>query len=337
MRPVESGRYQCCGLQYDLVGEAKMSLSKVPTFSTVIGIAFVSLLSAAPALAHTGVSASAGPIGTHNDHQSNYDLTNGDVQLNHSFVDVFATKPINVDFYASSSLQNAQLKALTTMSMGQSDGGVPGGSGGYRGNTLAGFSDKFYIQSSSDTPYLWSDTSNLNFNFDVSGLGEWSELKADAAGHTGLFTFLTFEVMGENGFYSRKEWLLGDVIWNDSMANLNSDVEVVNLGNTSNVAFQFNPGENFTWFLTLQTIIDFDALEENVYASLDFSHTVTAAYQGPQDSKTYSASGLFPGTNSLAPISAVPEPATWAMMIIGFGAVGSMVRTSRRRNAFAPA
>ena len=32
--------------------------------------------------------------------------------------------------------------------------------------------------------------------------------------------------------------------------------------------------------------------------------------------------------------SAVPEPATWAMMIIGFGAVGSMVRTSRRRNGF---
>ncbi|MDO9430307.1 MAG: PEPxxWA-CTERM sorting domain-containing protein [Pseudomonadota bacterium] len=37
-----------------------------------------------------------------------------------------------------------------------------------------------------------------------------------------------------------------------------------------------------------------------------------------------------------APLSsAVPEPATWAMMIIGFGAVGSMVRTSRRRQAYA--
>ena len=35
--------------------------------------------------------------------------------------------------------------------------------------------------------------------------------------------------------------------------------------------------------------------------------------------------------------SAVPEPATWAMMIIGFGAVGSMVRSSRRRNAFSAA
>ena len=31
-------------------------------------------------------------------------------------------------------------------------------------------------------------------------------------------------------------------------------------------------------------------------------------------------------------LSAVPEPATWAMMIIGFGAAGSMVRRSRRRH-----
>ena len=35
--------------------------------------------------------------------------------------------------------------------------------------------------------------------------------------------------------------------------------------------------------------------------------------------------------------SAVPEPATWAMMIIGFGAVGSKVRTSRGRNVFGAA
>ncbi len=42
------------------------------------------------------------------------------------------------------------------------------------------------------------------------------------------------------------------------------------------------------------------------------------------------------GDGTLLPvgaISAVPEPATWAMMIVGFGAVGSMVRTTRRRNA----
>jgi len=38
-----------------------------------------------------------------------------------------------------------------------------------------------------------------------------------------------------------------------------------------------------------------------------------------------------------AATSAVPEPATWAMMIIGFGAVGTMVRSSRRREALAVA
>jgi hypothetical protein len=31
------------------------------------------------------------------------------------------------------------------------------------------------------------------------------------------------------------------------------------------------------------------------------------------------------------PISAVPEPATWAMMIIGFGSAGAMIRRNRRR------
>ncbi|MES2896962.1 MAG: PEPxxWA-CTERM sorting domain-containing protein [Pseudomonadota bacterium] len=33
--------------------------------------------------------------------------------------------------------------------------------------------------------------------------------------------------------------------------------------------------------------------------------------------------------------SGVPEPATWAMMIMGFGAVGSMARSARRRQALA--
>lgn len=46
----------------------------------------------------------------------------------------------------------------------------------------------------------------------------------------------------------------------------------------------------------------------------------------------------YSGVQTIASISsAVPEPATWATMIIGFGAVGSLVRTSRRRNAFSAA
>jgi len=41
--------------------------------------------------------------------------------------------------------------------------------------------------------------------------------------------------------------------------------------------------------------------------------------------------GAFGGSLAFAPaVSAVPEPATWAMMIIGFGAVGVAMRRRRR-------
>ena len=33
--------------------------------------------------------------------------------------------------------------------------------------------------------------------------------------------------------------------------------------------------------------------------------------------------------------NAVPEPATWAMMIVGFGAIGSTLRSARRRAVLA--
>ncbi len=39
--------------------------------------------------------------------------------------------------------------------------------------------------------------------------------------------------------------------------------------------------------------------------------------------------------NAVQLMTAVPEPATWAMMIIGFGAVGSVVRRRRRTQVFA--
>ena len=39
--------------------------------------------------------------------------------------------------------------------------------------------------------------------------------------------------------------------------------------------------------------------------------------------------GSYSGTVSFVP-TAVPEPATWAMMIVGFGAAGAMVRNRRK-------
>lgn len=40
----------------------------------------------------------------------------------------------------------------------------------------------------------------------------------------------------------------------------------------------------------------------------------------------FNAQAAIPSVNATTP---VPEPATWAMMLIGFGAVGSMLRTRR--------
>jgi hypothetical protein len=40
-----------------------------------------------------------------------------------------------------------------------------------------------------------------------------------------------------------------------------------------------------------------------------------------------------PGPPEVPPTSAVPEPATWAMMIIGFFGLGASIRSNRARAA----
>ncbi|MBS0333573.1 MAG: PEPxxWA-CTERM sorting domain-containing protein [Proteobacteria bacterium] len=72
----------------------------------------------------------------------------------------------------------------------------------------------------------------------------------------------------------------------------------------------------------------------DAYGLADFSHTVIASYDGPQGATTLSASGLFPGTLALdASPGAVPEPAAWALLIVGFGLSGAMLRRRRLARA----
>jgi PEP-CTERM motif len=40
--------------------------------------------------------------------------------------------------------------------------------------------------------------------------------------------------------------------------------------------------------------------------------------------------GHYAGTAEFTPVAAVPEPTTWAMMLLGFGAVGFSIRRKRR-------
>lgn len=54
---------------------------------------------------------------------------------------------------------------------------------------------------------------------------------------------------------------------------------------------------------------------------------------GPQSlvvSGTSGGNGAFAGTIAFSPIVGVPEPASWALMIMGFGGLGSVLRTRKR-------
>ncbi len=64
-------------------------------------------------------------------------------------------------------------------------------------------------------------------------------------------------------------------------------------------------------------------------ATCDFTHTGSIALSLPDNVSFTSDSGVFlTGVTAVAP---VPEPETWALMLAGFGVIGSLVR--RRRQA----
>lgn len=74
-------------------------------------------------------------------------------------------------------------------------------------------------------------------------------------------------------------------------------------------------------------------------SSCDFGNTGKFGFGDlPSGLSFSSASGVFLSANVTPPTTppgAVPEPATWAMMIAGFGFIGGMMRVRRRSVAFA--
>ena len=78
-------------------------------------------------------------------------------------------------------------------------------------------------------------------------------------------------------------------------------------------------------------------LGNGVFQALGANGTFTLASSGPLK-LAYLDSNNGDNTGSITfKISAVPEPATWAMLILGMGAVGVGLRTRRRGHAFAAA
>lgn len=88
---------------------------------------------------------------------------------------------------------------------------------------------------------------------------------------------------------------------------------------------------NFSAFLPLGTYssyamrmqLDTQAQSGGV---VDFGHTATMGFGISDNLQFASQSGVF---NAVAPLGAVPEPSTWALMIGGFGLAGGVLRRRR--------
>ncbi|HEY2355896.1 MAG TPA: PEPxxWA-CTERM sorting domain-containing protein, partial [Phenylobacterium sp.] len=69
----------------------------------------------------------------------------------------------------------------------------------------------------------------------------------------------------------------------------------------------------------------------NIYG-IDISHYIQSTVQGDGvvSGAAHQAFNRIPGSWSAA-VAAVPEPATWTMMLAGFGGLGAALRSKRRR------
>ncbi len=127
--------------------------------------------------------------------------------------------------------------------------------------------------------------------------------------------------------------------------------------NNGNQGYTFNGNANFppsgwdSYTITNDSLFGFDfngmirvtnglrdpfnmGLQLNCYdnTSCDFSHTASVTLTLPSDVTFTSDSGVFLTARSTS--GGVPEPATWAIMLVGFAGVGSALRR-RRVNAAA--
>ena len=102
----------------------------------------------------------------------------------------------------------------------------------------------------------------------------------------------------------------------------------------------FDPGETFQWLIDVDqdgspghtTAVVFGNELIGALGRVDFSNGLTAfgtlqAVVGNNLASQFQVTSVVP----TPPIPGVPEPATWAMMLIGFGGLRAMIRSQRRR------
>jgi hypothetical protein len=172
---------------------------------------------------------------------------------------------------------------------------------------------------------------NQTVNFNVSVNGSWS-----GTGGGGTLAFLVLP-NGTIAANSGNEFALFDP---NSPFYTNPSSPLYNLYNSKNVGPDGTPSLTYTAQAVLNGVdptIDiafsldltgFLATNQlNSSFNGDFNDTALVSFTPLSGVTVFSDSGVFPGT------SAVPEPSTWAMMILGFAGVGFMAYRRKAKPA----
>ena len=108
-------------------------------------------------------------------------------------------------------------------------------------------------------------------------------------------------------------------------SNASGGLEADNLGSGGNFFFQNGFGQYNPVTMTYQQIYS-GAENAPMFSPGEF-------ILDSQDPATFESSGIPEGVLTVSAISAAPEPSTWALMFMGVGALGLMLR---RRRSMAP-
>lgn len=173
-----------------------------------------------------------------------------------------------------------------------------------------------------------AEGTNLNFSFDFDGkiLSDAWDPNLNSTLQLGVFANLYVFEAGTGATYENFSSHSGALVaqsifvpYLNPEGGLNEDFhrQLSGVVSVSGV-------NSFDVFAGLST---FASLNNNpVTVTMDFMNTATFGIKGAQGVSYTSDSGVFLGG---AIGSAVPEPATWAIMILGFGTAGAAIRRRR--------
>ncbi|BCT68046.1 PEP-CTERM sorting domain-containing protein [Nitrosospira sp. NRS527] len=238
--------------------------------------------------------------------------------------------------HSSSNPSTGELKAFSEITAGDNRGFIAAFSRADIGDSFRAFEGK--------SPFSWNSTTEASFTFDISGLVD-KDLNAYHDSEFGL----TILAPGALDAYAR--WMESDTseemnayyeIWSQqiitelfyqlspSMSNPYPGYIGELTSYPATVSASFTPGSDFDWVLTLTSYV-YTFGPTNTHAIADFSNTLIASYTGPENTTTYSGSGIFPNTLPLSAAAvAVPEPSSGLLILMGMGALIATRRACRK-------